>query len=321
MCKTTHYLKLFCICLWASNAFGQGDDRVTLVVDVANAVTYRSDVIDPAARGTLATQSPVPANRPFTDALNVGDIVAVNGKPARGLWTSRVFSMGFSPTPAAGFGIADRASGNLADCKWEFLDASGRLIGTILDGGYFPHGVTGGIGAFLGVRGQMGSPAPPDAPLLPPQRPFRVASMSEDPGRRRVLGGGTSRIVFTLIPAERPEVQAAYHEDFSPVTAASPARSGEVILLRMTGLGPLVPGTLPSGTQPFPDPPQEVNSPVEVAVGGQHAEVINKIGWPGLTNTYRVDVRIPGGVGTGEANVQVTAAWVPGPAFQMPVGN
>jgi len=51
MRKTTHYLKLFSICLWASNAFGQGDDRVTLVVDVANAVTYRSDVIDPAARG------------------------------------------------------------------------------------------------------------------------------------------------------------------------------------------------------------------------------------------------------------------------------
>jgi len=321
MRRSTFYLKLLLVCLPLAGAFGQGEGRVTLVVDVDNAVTYRSDVIDPAGRGTSTTQTPAPPIRPFTDALNVGDIVAVNGKPARGLWTSRVFSMGFSPTPAPGFGIADRASGNLADCKWEFLDANGRLIGTILDGGYAPHGVTGGIGAFYGVRGQMGSPAPPDAPPLPPQRPFRAASMSEDPGRRRVLGGGTSRIVFTLIPVERPEVQAAYHEDFSPVTAASPARPGEVILLRMTGLGPLVPGTLPSGTQPFPDPPQEVNSPVEVAIGGQNAEVINKIGWPGLISTYRVDVRIPVGVGTGEANVRVTAAWVPGPAFALPVGN
>lgn len=306
--------------VFCAAAFGQGDNRVTLVVDVDNAVTYRSDVIDPAGRGTTVTQTAPPANRPFTDVLIVGDIVAVNGAPARGLWTSRVFAMGFSPTPAPGFGIADRASGNLADCKWEFLDADGRLIGALFDSGYFPHGVTAGTGAFYGFRGQMGSPAPRNAPPLPPQRPIRVASMSEDPGRRRALGGGTSRIVFTLIPTERPEVMGAYHEDHSPVTAARPARPGEVIVLRVSGLGALVPGNLPSGTEPFPDPPVEVNSPVSATVAGQNAEVINKIGWPGLTATYRVDIRVPA-ISPGEASLQLTAAWVPGPVFQLPVGN
>ncbi len=207
--KTVCYLYLL-VCLSAPAAFGQGDSRVTLVVDVDNAVTYRSDVVDPGGRGTTATQTPAPPNRPFTDMLTIGDIVAVNGVPAHGLWTSRIFAMGFSPTPAAGFGIADRASGNLADCKWEFLDADERLIGAIFDSGYFPHGVTAGTGAFYGTRGQMGSPAPANAPALPPQRPVRVASMSEDPGRR-ILGGGTSRVVFTLIPAERPEIMGAYH--------------------------------------------------------------------------------------------------------------
>ena len=228
--------------------------------------------------------------------------------------------MGFSPTPAPGFGIADRASGNLADCKWEFLDAEGRFVGVLLDGGYFPHGVTGGIGAFFGMRGQMGSPAPADAPPQPPQRPGRVASMLEDPGQRRALGGGTSRIVFTLIPSERPEILSAYHEDFSPVTADKPARPGELILLRASGLGPLVPGTLPSGTEPFPEPPQEVNSPIQASVGGQPAQVGNKIGWPGFTNTYRVEVRIPAGIAPGETSVQLTAAWIPGPSFRLPVG-
>jgi hypothetical protein len=309
------------ICLTCAGAFGQGENRVTLVVDVDNAVTYRSDVIDPAQRGTSPTQTPTPANRPFTDVLNVGDIVAVNGKPARGLWTSRIFAMGFSPTPAAGFGIADRASGSPADCKWEFLDAQGRLVGVLLDGGYFPHAVTGGIGAFFGMRGQMGSPAPADAPPLPTQRPLRVASMSEDPGRRRILGGGTTRIVFTLIPAEVPEIQNAYHADFSPVTAARPARPGDLIMLLTTGLGPLVPGTLPSGTEPFPNPAREVNSPVEATVGGQMAEVINKVGWPGFTNSYRIDIRIPTGIAPGEANVQLTAAWIPGTIFRLPVGD
>ena len=311
---------LLCCLMGVSCAFGQGDNRVTLVVDVDNAVTYRSDVIDPAGRGTTQTQTAAPPNRPFTDVLIVGDIVAVNGAPARGLWTSRVFAMGFSPTPAAGFGIADRASGNLADCKWEFLDADGRLIGALYDSGYFPHGVTAGTGAFYGFRGQMGSPAPRNAPPLPPQRPIRVASMSEDPGRRRILGGGTSRIVFTLIPTEWPEILSAYHEDHSPVTAARPARPGEVIVLRVTGLGPLVPGNLPSGTEPFPDPPLEVNSPVSATIAGQNAPVINKIGWPGFTSTYRVDIRVPA-ISPGEASVQLTAAWVPGRVFQLPVGN
>jgi hypothetical protein len=318
---TIWYSVISLLCLPAANAFAQHDNRVTLVVDVDNAVTYRSDVIDPVQRGTSTALTPPPTNRPFTDALNVGDIVAVNGKPARGLWTSRLFVMGFNPSPAPGFGIADRAAGNLADCKWEFLDDNGRFIGAIMDGGYFPHAVTGGVGAFYGIRGQMGSPASPNAPPLPPQRPLRVASMSEDAGMRRILGGGTTRIVFTLIPAERPEIQRAYHADFSPVTAEKPARPGETIILQLTGLGPLTPGTLPSGTDPFPDPPREVNSPVEVTVAGLAAEVISKVGWPTLTRTYRVDVQMPTGVAPGESMVQVTAAWIPGPGFPIPVGN
>jgi hypothetical protein len=320
MQKPTFCLAALFSCLVCASAFGQDDTRVTLIVDVDNAVTYRSDVIDPAQRGTSMTQTAVPPNRPFTDALTVGDIVAVNGKPARGLWTSRVHVMGFSPTPTAGFGIADRASGNLADCKWEFLDADGRFVGVLVDGGYAPHAVTGGIGAFFGMRGQMGSPAPANAPPLPPQRPIRAASTSEDPGRRRVLGGGTARVVFTLIPAERPEIQIAYHEDFSPITSARPARPGELIILRVTGLGPLVPGTLPSGTEPFPNPAVEVNSPVEATAGGLAADVLNKVGWPGTTNSYRVDVRLPGGIAPGETSLRLASAWIPGPDFRLPVG-
>jgi hypothetical protein len=309
------------IAIVASGLFAQTDNRVTLVVDVDNVVNYRSDVADPALRGTNASLTATPAMRPFTDALNVGDVIAVNGKPARGLWTSRIFVMAFSPTPTPGTGIADRASGSPADCKWEFADENGRFIGAILDGGYAPHGVTGGVGAFYGVRGQMGGPAPPDAPPLPPQRPTRIASTSEDPANRRVLGGGTARIVFTLIPAERPEIQAAFHENFAPVTATNPARPGELLILQASGLGPLVPGMLPSSTISFPNPPVEVNSPVEAVFGTESVPVLTKIGWPGQVNTYRVDVRIPSGAVTGEAGVQLTAAWIPGGVFRVPVRN
>ena len=298
--------------------FAQNDNRVVLIVDVDNAVTYRSDITDYARRGADTSLTTAQPARAFTDGINIGDIVAVNGKPARGLWASRTYAMGFSPTPAAGFGIADAALGGTADCKWAFYDADGRFIGAIFDGGYTTHGVTGGVGAFYGVRGQMGAPPPEPRPDA---LPLRTASMSEDPGKRRVLGGGKLRIAFHLIPAERPEVQSVFHEDLSPVTAADPAHPGDLLIIHATGLGPLVPGTTPSGAAPFPSTPVEVNSPVEVTVGGISSAVINKIGWPGENNGYRVDIRVPAGVSAGMADLQITAAWIPGSAFQVPVNN
>jgi uncharacterized protein (TIGR03437 family) len=98
----------------------------------------------------------------------------------------------------------------------------------------------------------------------------------------------------------RPEVMSTaagptiFHKDFSPVTAAKPAKPGEVLILQATGLGPTVPAVDPG--QPFPtDALQQVNSPVDVTVNGQSAEVINKIGWPGQVDTYRLDFRVPDG--------------------------
>ena len=226
--------------------------------------------------------------------------------------------MGFSPTPASGFGIADAPLGGTADCKWAYYDTDGRFIGAIFDGGFAQHGVSGGVGAFYGIRGQMG--APPAEPL-PDAPPLRTASISEDPGSRRMRGGGKLRVVFHLIPAERPEIHAIYHENLAPVTAANPASPGQVLILQASGLGPLSPGAKPSSTDPFPNPPVEVNSPLEVAFDGQSVPVINKVGWPGQTSVYRVDVRVPGGTAGPTADIRVTAAWIPGGAYRVPIGR
>jgi len=292
----------------------QGQTPVTLVVDVDNAVQYRSDISDPSRRGSETSTTAAAAARAFTDVLFVGDIVAVNGRPAKGLWTSRQFLMNFNPAPQPGFAVADVNRGTLADCKWEFLDDDGQFVGAIMDSGYFPHAVVGGVGAFYGISGQMSSGTPPNP------RPIRVASMSEDPGRRRTLGGGTSRIVFHLLPAVLPEVTAFYDTNFRPITAASPARRGDVVIMRATGLGPVRPGTIPAGTGLFAsDPVQEVNSPVEVMVNGRQAEVVNKIGWPGETDVYRVDFRVPTDISEGTARIQLIAAWIAGSELTVPV--
>ena len=109
-----------------------------------------------------------------------------------------------------------------------------------------------------------------------------------------------------------------FHADFSQVTPAKPARAGELLILTVTGLGPTLPGVDPG--QPFPaNPPQEVNSPVEVTVNGKPAEVINKIGNPGTTDTYRIDIRVPEGTAPGIATVQLSAAWITGSEVKVAI--
>ena len=294
-------------------AFGQ--NVVTLIVDVDNVVAYRSDIADPNRRGTDSTLSTPGPVRAFTDLLFVGDVVAVNGRPAKGLWTSRQFQMNFSPTPQPGFGVADVTRGTLADCKWEFLDADGAFVGAIVDSGYLPHAVVGGVGAFYGIRGQMGAPI-----TNPNPRPIRAASMSEDPALRRTLGGGTTRIAFHLIPAFRPEIVAVYDERFRPISEANPARRGATLILQASGLGPATPGTTPAGAAQFPvEPLHQVNSPVEVLVGSQALPVLNKVGWPGTTDAYRVDFQLPAGIEGDSVKLQLTAAWIPGGVVEIPV--
>ena len=111
---------------------------------------------------------------------------------------------------------------------------------------------------------------------------------------------------------------AVFHADFSPVTAAKLAKAGEVLIMKATGLGPTVPGVDPG--QPFStDAVQQVNSPVDVTLNGQSAEIINKVGWPGLVDTYRVDFRVLDGTASGTATLQVTAAFIPGREVSIPV--
>jgi len=157
--------------------------------------------------------------------------------------------------------------------------------------------------------------------------PFRIALVSEDPANRRLNGGGKGRVIVSLYPKHRPVVDvspagpAIYHSaDFSPVTATSPARAGEVLIVRAKNLGPTRPDLLPPGSRLFKaDAVEVVNSPIEVTVSGMDAEVINKVGWPGTYDLYRVDFRVPSGLAQGKATIYLTSAWIPGPPVEFDV--
>lgn len=107
-------------------------------------------------------------------------------------------------------------------------------------------------------------------------------------------------------------------ERLSPVTAANPARVGETLIAMATGLGPtrpsLNPGTL------FPQTPlAEINSPVEATLNGNPADVVNKVGWPGTPDAYRLDIRVPEGTAPGMAALKVTAAFIEGREVSIPI--
>lgn len=328
--KKTAFLALF-----AAVAFAQPAPVTILEIDIENVVNYVDDVADPARVATAPGVSPSTISRIFKWAIAVGDIVAINGRPVKGLYTHR-FGPGIMATTTLtpGRNIADMASGCPAEAQFAILYPDGTPIGSITASGFNagtpPPGapptatsmtlaVVGGTGPFMGVRGQMSRASDVGT---------RTASMLEDPAYRRVNKGGTRREIVQLMPLSRPEVvvssagPAVLHAaDFSPVTAASPARMGEQLIMSVTGLGPTKP--VVEAGKPFSAFKEGglhvVTSPVEVAVNGQAAEVVNSFGWPEMTGVYRVDFRIPQGTAAGQATLQVTAAWIPGTEVKIPV--
>jgi uncharacterized protein (TIGR03437 family) len=308
-----------------------------LQIDTASHVLYFEDTADPVRFGT----DPNPASRVVTPNFNrasaIADIVAVNGQPVMGTFAA-AYALTLSRTaPVPGQAIADIPRTGLTVKTFEILKGDGTPIGTIvfsgLAGGSAPPGspstmtgggnyvITGGTGAFLGARGQIGLVAQPAGTVG-----FRAASMTEDPANRRRHGGGTQRWIVHLIPMSRPEVivlpsggPAITHSgDFSLVTASKPAAQGEILSLFATGLGPVVPGVDPG--KPFPASPLAlVNSPVEVTVNGKAAEVIGAAGYPGAVDGYQVNFRVPPDTAKGPASIQISAAWISGVPVSIPV--
>jgi len=294
------------------------EDPVVLTIDIENAVIYRATVFDVSriARDPGLTTS---VNQAFVDAINIGDIVSINGKPAKGLWSSTVYATPYRSAPQPGQPIADFDLAGTNFCTWQIYGTDGTFLGMIRDSGAGQgHTVVGGLAGFFGAIGshQGGSTT----------LPIRPATIAEDPANRRNLGGGKLSMIFYLYPRVRPAVQttasgpAVFHADFSPVTVANPARPGEILILGATGLGPVKPNLIPPGAIRFSDSPlQEVNAPITVVFDGKELPTINKVGWPGQTNLYRVDFQVPADALSGTATLQLIATWIPGPAVSIPV--
>ena len=305
-----------------------------LTIDVENLVEYQADIADPLAfarnpeitpaRGNLATNPNGIGNFPVW--TGIGDIVAINGQPAKGLFVLRARAINVTPNPVAGQAIGDVTRASMREMYFDILRADGTPVGVIVTNGLGggpsavgspstargAYAIIGGTGPFVGARGQAEGQQQGITFAVPP----RDASMAENPARRRINGGGSARFFLHLVPMIVPQVgmtgntPAVVHSaDFSPVTASRPAIAGELLSVFATGLG-AVRGGAENG-QPFPsNPPAPVNSPVQVIVDGKPAEVLAAVGYPGSRDGYQVNFRLPPDVAKGTATLQISAAWI-----------
>jgi len=301
-------------------AWAQAPQMVILDIEFENGVVYFGDVADSSKFATV----PAPASasiRTFEPIIIIDDIVSVNGRPAKGSVVSSGRLTSLSSNPMPGQAIGDIGRGGLGETHLEIMGADGTRIGSIMTSGFgfggpappgAPAGVfsnqavVGGTGAYLGARGM----------LVNPSITHRTTSMAEDPANRRTNGGGRGHYIVYLIPLSLPKIAsttggpAVVHAgDGNLVTGSNPAKSGEVLTLYATGLGPTQPALEP-GKAFTANPLQVANSPIEVSVGGQTAEVLYAGGYPGTNDAFQVNFRVPSGVPPGTAILQIAAAFI-----------
>jgi uncharacterized protein (TIGR03437 family) len=319
----------------ASGGEAQTPAGSVLRVEVENQTVYVLDCPN-AQLASTTTRLNRADPKTFESSINIGDIVSVNGTAVKGSVFESILAVGASPTSSPGRAIADTTHNGLYLWNLEFLNLDNTPIGAIqvsgLAGGTRPPGyppeiarngayiVTGGTGAFFGVRGYWQADIDSIVPV-------RTTSACEDPAQRRANGGGKLHGILYLVPSIRPEIvitpsgPAVVHStDFTPVTATRPARAGEILTVFATGLGPTRPGVDPG--QPFPASPlQVVNSPVEVVVNGQTSPALYAGGYPSAVDGYQINFRMPDGMATGTISVQLKSAWIAGSEIKIAVGQ
>jgi hypothetical protein len=172
-----------------------------LEIDVNNLVFYGLDSVDQTrlAADPNPIQPPTPLG--FRTAVSIGDIVSINGIPAKGVYVSRLWTLNLTPAPARGQAMADVTRAAAYDATIEILQENGTPVGTIMAAGFsggaaapgspaaftgWNSAITGGTGYFLGSRGTAG--------VGVTSVPVRNASITEDPANRRRHGGGTAAV-------------------------------------------------------------------------------------------------------------------------------
>jgi uncharacterized protein (TIGR03437 family) len=323
-----------------------------LTVHLANVTAYYQDTVDLT---TLATLPAAPINTANLTKNNffplevAGDIVQINDDTTvKGLYLSKNLVTKSSPTASAGMMISDASITGFRHDIFKILypdptapaavPPTTMEIGSITAAGVSgqpdaPGGppaigggdwaITGGTGAFLGVTGQMGGQGGAGGGQGGAGGgTIRAASVTEDPSKRRInaLPNDTQTMFLYVIPMMPPQIIEVFaiHESDPPksVTPATPAKSGDTLILYATGLGPVrdpAGNDVPIG-QAF-TANTTVISPVTVTIGsalpGQYVPQSAQ-GYEGYSNGYVVKLILPHFMlmSPKTTTIQISSAWI-----------
>lgn len=167
MVRITSALAVLSVVACCTTGQGQVSPPTILEIDIENQVQYYVDTSDLSKLATEPNVTPAVQARNFRQALWIGDIVAVNGQPAKGTTVLHGLGVSLNTAPTPGQAIADTVRSSIFNQTFETLQADGTPIGTIMVSGVSvgsaPPGaplsvtngnnaIVGGTGAFLGAR-------------------------------------------------------------------------------------------------------------------------------------------------------------------------
>src|SRR5215471_2413933 len=92
-----------------------------LEIDVENYVQYNEDTSDLSKFATDPNVTTSVPPRNFEFFVQIADIVAVNGQPAKGTLSRNSRAFAFTPAPAAGQAMADTTRGAVSADAFEIL--------------------------------------------------------------------------------------------------------------------------------------------------------------------------------------------------------
>jgi uncharacterized protein (TIGR03437 family) len=309
----------------------------TIEIRTDDTVAYVNDVPYGLLQSSIATTFSGPRPDALTTAF--GDIRAINGAAAKGLYVNVAFPILATPDPSPTNGISISDSTRIATVgqSFDLQKADGTPIGGIFAWGFAfgpnipgaPEGagggsiaIIGGTGPYIGVHGQMATTV--DTSPTGPTPSVRFASAAESTAVRRINGGGVTKFLLQLFPAYSPDAlmyddrtALVFHtSDQSLVTATNPATSGESLTLLARNLGPTIPEIAPG--LPFPATPTiGVNSPVDVKVNGNPVQITRTAGTPQQVNVFDITFVAPPAAFSGVNNVQIFVGYIGGVKFPL----
>ena len=109
MCVKVRVIAMTVLLLAAYCTLGQGQipPATILEINVENSVRYQEDISDLSKFATDPNVTTAVPPKNFFFRMNIGDIVAVNGRPAKGTMTRNNRTIDSNPAPNPGQAIAD----------------------------------------------------------------------------------------------------------------------------------------------------------------------------------------------------------------------